>query len=554
MSTRAQRTAAASGDSTGGPGAKSRSKTVEATAPAEAVDGQRRFWPEESLNQLLAAACAQRADDLAVVDVATRLTHAELAAEVDRVAGGLANLGVQAGSVVTAVLPTCWEMQALPHSVWRLGAIHNPASATYREHELAFILRDATPSAVVIPHRYHGFDYVEMVAAMRQSGQLELDVPVIVVRPLAPLPSAFLGWEQLQGAPEPSITHTSASDIALLLYTSGTTGVPKGVLHTHGTLMYEVDSVIEIARLDADDHVFMPSPLTHITGLLYGTILPVRRRIPCTLAGRWNAGLAVDLIEQEKCTFSVAATPFLRGLATVYEHRGKRSSLRVFICGGANIPSQLVLSSRGRMGTRVVRAYGSTEMPTFSCGDPFGDERQAAETDGVAIGPSEAKLLAPRGGVGELAVRGPELFVGYLDADVSASAFTSDGFFRTGDTAFLDADGSVVLRGRLTDIIVRGGENISAAEVENLLSEHPAVEEVAVVGAPDPMLGERPWAFVCTVSSAGFTLADAQDHLRRRGLARQKWPVGIDVLRRLPKTPSGKVKKYVLRARLRREG
>jgi cyclohexanecarboxylate-CoA ligase len=340
-------------------------------------------------------------------------------------------------------------------------------------------------------------------------------------------------------------------EIALLLYTSGTTGSPKGVLHPHGTLIYEVDSLVGLARLDASDHIFMPSPLTHITGVLAGTLMSVRLRIPLTLLDRWDPAVAVDLIEREQCTFTVSASPFLHGMTSIHESRGAPSSLQVFLCGGADVPPDLVRRARAAMGTGVVRVYGSTEMPTFSAGDPFGDPELAAMTDGLPIGPVEGKLVNVAGGVGELAVRGPELFVGYLDPKANEGAFTPDGFFLTGDAASFGDDGSVTIRGRIKDIIIRGGENLSAQEIENVLFEHPAIEQVAVVGCPDPILGERPWAFIVPAAGAEVELGDLQAHLLGRGLAKQKWPEGVELVDDLPKTLSGKVKKFELRERLR---
>ncbi|MBL7498824.1 AMP-binding protein [Frankia sp. CNm7] len=393
------------------------------------------------------------------------------------------------------------------------------------------------------------------------------------------------------GGPEPIVPEApaGAGDIAVVLYTSGTTSAPKGVLHSHQTLLAETRAMAAAARLGPADRVFMASPLSHITGLSYGVLLPADLGSPVVLQSRWDAAAAVDLIEEHRCAFTVSATPFLRGLTDVYAERRARSALRVFVCGGADIPATLVREAHTVMGTRVVRTYGSTELPTSSMGDPYGDLDAAATGEGRPMGDNELRRDpgalagepggtdgsdgsaragdvgqdgtagppaaaavndAAAGGEGELLVRGPELFLGYLDPELNRDAFTPDGFFRTGDLARIGADGTLVISGRIKDIINRGGEKFSAAEVESVLLSHPAVADIAVVASPDPTLVERACAFV--VPAAGWTpptLADLRDHVTGAGLAIQKAPELLVVVDDLPRTPSGKVQKFVLRRR-----
>jgi cyclohexanecarboxylate-CoA ligase len=479
------------------------------------------------------------------------MTYQVLEREVQRLAAGLARLEVGPGSVATVQLPNWWETVALAHALWRLGVVYNPVVPIYRRHELSFILAQARPAAIVVPHRHRGFDYVEMLADLRRAGVPGTDGPVVVVRPEGPLPPGFVPLADLDGERPVPTASPAPGDVSLLLYTSGTTGSPKGVLHTHGTLLYEADSIIALARLSAGDRVFMPSPLTHITGVLYGTILPVRLAAPCTLQDRWDPELAAELVARERCTFTVAASAFLHGLADVHARTSRASPLEVFICGGADVPPELVRRARAAMGTLVVRTYGSSEMPTFCCSDPFGDADLASDTDGIPLGTAEGLLLGADDGVAELAVRGPELFVGYADPAANAGAFTDEGFFRTGDLASIDDRGAVSIRGRLKDIIIRGGENISAKEIEDLLFEHPSIAAAAVVGAPDPVLGERAWAFVVPFDGATVDLGDVRRYLEARGLAKQKWPEGLELVDELPTTASGKVQKFALRNQLR---
>ena len=517
-------------------------------------------WSERTLGSYVREAALTSPGQLALVEAGARLTYGELAGQIGAVSGGLARAGVAAGDVVCALLPNWWEAMVGMQAVLAAGAVVNPVVPIYRDHELRFILRQSAPSAVIIPHRFRGFDYVAMME--RLAAEIAEPPVVIVVRPLGPLPPGFVSWDQLTapgwpgitgqagppGRARPSRAEPAASDIALLLYTSGTTADPKGVLHSHQTLEYENRSIISLLGLTPADTIFMPSPVTHITGFLYGIVMPAMLGVACVMLDIWDPASARELIESEQCRFTLAATPFLHGLVQQYESAGTRSSLRIFPCGGADVPPDLVRRARKEMGTQVVRVYGSSEFPTFCCGGPDDDETVAADSDGRPIGPVRYRLDNPVDGIGELLISGPEQFLGYLDPALNLPAFTGDGYFRTGDLASIGENQAITIRGRLKDVINRGGEKISAREVEDLLFEHPAVREVAVVGMPDPVLAERVSAYVVLEPGGALTLADVSSYLQARRIARQKIPEQLTVVGRLPKTASGKVQKFLLRA------
>jgi cyclohexanecarboxylate-CoA ligase len=457
--------------------------------------------------------------------------------------------------VVTVQLPNWWETIVVMQAVLRVGAVVNPVVPIYRDREVEFILGQAAPRLVVVPHRFRGFDYVEMLSRLVPAAA---DGPTaVVVRPDGALPDGFVTFDSLVASADavgPAATGEASQpdDISLLLYTSGTTAEPKGVLHNHRTLGYEIQSIADLFRLGNRDTVFMASPVTHITGYLYGVLLPPMLGTASVLLDVWEPEEAARLIEEEHCCFTVGATPFLQGLTDAYAGRVGRCSLRAFLCGGADVPSELVRRSRQVLGSTVVRVYGSSEFPTFSCGGPEDGLDVAADTDGLPIGPVDCRLeQVDDGGVGELLVRGPELFLGYLDSDLNEEAFTTDGFFRTGDLATIDDRGAVTIRGRLKDIIIRNGENISAKEIEDLLYEHPGVREAAIVAMPDPTTGEKACAFVVATPGSSPTLDDLNRFLESRSVARQKFPERLELLAELPITASGKVKKFVLRDRAR---
>jgi cyclohexanecarboxylate-CoA ligase len=293
----------------------------------------------------------------------------------------------------------------------------------------------------------------------------------------------------------------------------------------------------------------MPSPVGHVTGLVYGVLMPLLMDGSCVLQAEWDAVAGADLIERHGATVCVGATPFLRGLTDEYTRRGQKSALRAFICGGADVPPSLVHAAGQALGSVVARAYGLTEMPTVTCGGPDDPEPVRAGTDGRLTGTSQARLAGPDGdGPGELEVRGPELCLGYLDPADTAAAFTADGWFRTGDLARLGPDRDVTIVGRVKDIVVRGGENISMKEVEDYLAAHPQVADVAIVGVPDDVLGERACAFVVP-SGAAPSLAGLASYLTGQGIARHKLPEYLLLTDDLPRTLSGKIQKFRLRQR-----
>ncbi|QJY51015.1 AMP-binding protein [Pseudonocardia broussonetiae] len=500
------------------------------------------YWTDDLVDDHLAAAAGRTPAAVAVVDRGRHWTYAELDGAVNRFASALRGRGVGPGDVVSWLLPNRAEAIVVHLAAIRLGAVSNPIIPIYRHRETAFILAQAASTVVVVPRLFRGFDYPAMVDEIRAEVPALRTVVVVGAGP----DEGRLRFEDLleEGRAEGVDAPRTAADIALLLYTSGTTSAPKGVLHSHWTLEHENRSMIEFFGLTAADVVFMPSPVGHIIGVLYGMQLPFMLGSTVVLLDVWEPGRALDLIQEHRCSFVVAATPFLHGLVH-HPSLPERdvSSLRVFACGGADVPPELVRAATTALGCTVSRGYGSTEHPTATSSNASDPVEKRAQTDGRTIGAAEVRLSPD----GELEVRGPELFLGYLDDALNADAFTGDGWFRTGDLARIDADGYVQIVGRKKDIIIRGGENISAREIEDQLFEHPAVADVAVVSSPDPVLGERVCAVVVPAAGETVTLPAIVAWLTERRTTRQKLPERLILLDELPRNPSGKVQKFRLR-------
>lgn len=492
-------------------------------------------------------------DRPALVDGDARLAFAEAQVLVERLAGHLTRLGVDPGDVVSWQLPNWWEAAVVHHAALRVGAIPNPLHMIFRARELRYVLAEANPHVLFVPTTFRRFDHGTLARRLQQERLVE---HVVAVR--GELPFAFSLAELLEEPAGPAPTPMSRpSDPALLLYTSGTTSNPKGVLHSHETLLYEIDSLRDVHAITVQDCYLGGSPVTHIAGLLYGMLMPFALGTRTAFLERWDAGRALELIGSERATFQTGAPTFLNTLA---EHplatRADLSSFRLFSTGGATISTEMIRAAERTLGCTVKRAYGSTEVPTLTATSFDDPEEMRLGTDGRAIDAAELRIVSPDGSdlpagdEGEIWARSPEVFLGYRNATLDIDCLTEDGWFRTGDLGRVDAEGYLRVTGRLSELIIRGGENISVKEIEDLLAEHPAVADVAIVGMPDPVLGERACAFIAPRKGSALTFEEMTSYLESREIARQKIPERLEVRARLPKTTSGKVLKQALRAEL----
>lgn len=492
-------------------------------------------WQDRTMGRLLRDRAAIDPNGLAVVDGERRLTFADLDRDASAVAAALAGLGIDRDSVVSFQLPNCAEAVVVFHAIMKVGAVANPIVPIYREREIEFILGQSRSSLAFVPETRDGHDY--------ESRYRNSTVDVVVV--------GSDRWDAMlaTAAPHETASVSDPDDVCLLLYTSGTTADPKGVLHSHNTLLFENRSMVEWFELTTDDVVFNPSPVTHVTGVNCALVLPFLLGVPVVLQDRWDPDAALRRILDERASFMIFSTPFLRGLVDASNRGGVTTpSVRYVVCGGADIPDSLATAATDRLGT-VVRMFGATEGPSVTCTTVTDGMCARTASDGRPITPTEVLVngVDRSSEVGEIHWRGPDTFLGYLDASANEDAFTSDGYFRTGDLGRFDDDGYLHIVGRIKDIINRSGEKISAHDVENLLSQHPRIAEVAVVAGPDPVTGERGCAFVVPSTGGTVDLVEVQSFLEGHRIARQKYPESIFVVDALPKTPSGKIQKFALR-------
>jgi cyclohexanecarboxylate-CoA ligase len=340
------------------------------------------------------------------------------------------------------------------------------------------------------------------------------------------------------------------NDVTQLLYTSGTTGESKGVLHTSNTLLSAVLSYTERMRLGAQDVIFTPSPLAHQLGFCYGMLMALVLGVPLVLADLWRPQRAAQLIEANGATFTFAATPFLADLAALPRENARLGRLRLFASSGAPIPPAVAQAGRERLGVSVAACWGMTECCSVTITPPDGS--RATESDGRALANGEVRIVdssgreLPPGRIGALQVRGASLFVGYLKRP-QLYQLDEQGWFDTGDLAHMDAEGYIRICGRSKDVIIRGGENIPVVEIEAALYRMPEVADAALVAMPDARLQERACAFVTLRARATLDLATLCERLAREGFSKHFWPERLELLAEMPRTPTGKIQKYMLR-------
>ncbi|TQM11323.1 AMP-binding protein [Pseudonocardia kunmingensis] len=481
-------------------------------------------------------------------------TLGELVGDAERVAGALQGLGIGPGDVVAVQMPNVYEGAVAQTAVALCGAVLLPIVQIYGPRELGFILRQSGARAIVVPGVWRGRDHAAVVAGL---GDLPGLRAVIVAD--EQVPDGAVAFSDLTGrlAKPYSRPEVRPADRAMLVYTSGTTADPKGVQHSHASLLAEVHSPLMLRDGVGEAKHLAVFPSGHVAGLL-GLLRILVHGNETVVLDVWHPARAAALVDEHQVTSGVGAPVHLAGLLDERD-RGAVTleSLREFMVGAAGVPPSLVQRA-DRAGIAAYRCYGSSEHPTISSGATSDPLHKRATTDGRVIGGSEVRLVdddgvdVASGAEGEIVTRGGELFLGYTDPALDEGSFLPEGWFRTGDIGRFDDEGYLTITDRKKDIIVRGGENISSKEVEDVLAQHPAVAEAIAVGKPDDRYGERVCAVVVLHDPAGsLDLDEVARHFAEAGVARQKTPEHLVVLDELPRTAAGKVQKYVLRERVR---
>ena len=539
---------------------------LDQTFPRQAVrqelfdDYRRRgLWGTRTFNDVLEEACTKTWPDREFIVASpsnpATTTFREMHAEGLKFAGALHALGLRKGDVLAMEMPNWMEACLLYHAATALGVVVTPIIHIYQAKEVEFILRQSRAKVFVIPDDWRGIDYVGMIESIRPRLP-DLEHVVVVGQKI---PDGALSFDDLAANatddfPQPDI---SPDEPHILAYTSGTTADPKGVVHSHNTLLAECGLTRAASGGDSGDVFLCPNPIGHIAGIFSALIAPFMYGYDkLVLMDGWDPKWALELIQEHKVTRTGGATFFAMTLINAPEFKDyDLSSMQLFGLGGAGVPPSIVEQLHG-LGWNSSRSYGCTEHPSITMGRLDDPPFKCAHTDGrpqdnveIRLVDDDGNEVAP-GGEGEVVSRGPDQFLGYMDPAMDAEAFDADGWFHTGDIGRLDEDGYLVITDRKKDIIIRGGENISAREVEEALASHPKVQESAVTPITDERYGERVCAFVITRDNQDLTLEEVLAHFKQLGVAKQKTPERIELVTEFPRTLSGKVQKYVLRRRV----
>ncbi|MCE2509566.1 MAG: AMP-binding protein [Alphaproteobacteria bacterium] len=523
----------------------------------------KKHWPDKLFCDYVDEAAAAMPDKTAwsnfnsMTGVQATLSFKEFQTLSDRIALGLVAHGVEKDDVVSIQLPNWWEFAALYAATSRIGAVINPLMPIFRQREISYMTGFAESKVMVVPRNFRKFDYPEMMEELRSELPKLEHVIVIGGEGETSFERALLDPALEEKFDKEALfkeRRPGPNDVSLLMYTSGTTGQPKGAMHTANTLVAGVKTYAELLELTEKDVVLMPSPFAHLTGFLYGLMLPVYLKATGVPQDIWNAETYAQLIEKEGATFSMGATPFLADFTNTAEvDKYDVSTFKQFICAGAPIPAVLVRDAKKKRNLRVISAWGMTELGVATAVPPWADVEKSATTDGLALDGYEVKIVDAETGEtaapkqqGFLKARGVGAFVGYLKKPDKYGT-DEEGWFDTGDIAYMDEEGYIRIAGRAKDIIIRGGENIPVAEVEQALYRHPAIQEVAIVAMPDARMGELGCAFATLKEGTSLNFEEMVAFLEKQKMAKQYMPERLELMDAMPHTPSGKIQKFKLR-------
>jgi acyl-CoA synthetase len=524
------------------------------------------LWSDDSFHDLLVRQAAATPDKVFATDGTRAVTFRQLLDAAQRLAVGLHRQGWRAGDTAAVQLPNWVEFIQVLAALSRIGVIAVPIMPIYRRDEVGYVISNAEIRAVFTPAKFKKFDYLDMYQGLRQDHP---DLTIIVTRPdgaareIAAADDAVFTLDELEADTEDKNAREElgeppgANEPFVIVYTSGTTSRPKGCVHTFNTYCSGARALITPFGYTEDDVQFGPSPVAHTTGLVTSVLVPLLAGASTHLMAEWDPARGIDEIQRFGCTAAVSATTFLHGLLSEYDaERDNLSTLRLWTCAGAPIPSAVVERANATLpDLTVLSLYGRSEnLVTTSC-SVDDDPSRALTSDGAALPGVEVKIVdsdgnsAPPGTEGDIAYRGPSHMIEYLgNPEETAALFTPDGFSRSGDLGVMTDDGYVRVTGRLKDIVIRGGMNISVREIEDMLAEHPALQASACVGMPDERLGERVCCFVVTAAGQDTpTVEDLRQFLLGHGMAIQKTPERVVAVKSLPMTATGKVLKHVLR-------
>ncbi|WP_218071568.1 medium-chain fatty-acid--CoA ligase [Escherichia coli] len=516
---------------------------------------QQGLWGDASLADYWQQTARAMPDKIAVVDNhGASYTYSALDHAASCLANWMLAKGIESGDRIAFQLPGWCEFTVIYLACLKIGAVSVPLLPSWREAELVWVLNKCQAKMFFAPTLFKQTRPVDLILPLQN--QLPQLQQIVGVDKLAPATSS-LSLTQIiaDNTPLTTAITTHGDELAAVLFTSGTEGLPKGVMLTHNNILASERAYCARLNLTWQDVFMMPAPLGHATGFLHGVTAPFLIGARSVLLDIFTPDACLALLEQQRCTCMLGATPFVYDLLNLLEKQpADLSALRFFLCGGTTIPKKVARECQQR-GIKLLSVYGSTESSPHAVVNLDDPLSRFMHTDGYAAAGVEIKVVddarktLPPGCEGEEASRGPNVFMGYFDEpELTARALDEEGWYYSGDLCRMDEAGYIKITGRKKDIIVRGGENISSREVEDILLQHPKIHDACVVAMPDERLGERSCAYVVLKAPHhSLSLEEVVAFFSRKRVAKYKYPEHIVVIEKLPRTASGKIQKFLLR-------
>ncbi|EHO4011145.1 medium-chain fatty-acid--CoA ligase [Escherichia coli] len=516
---------------------------------------QQGLWGDASLADYWQQTARAMPDKIAVVDNhGASYTYSALDHAASCLANWILAKGIESGDRIAFQLPGWCEFTVIYLACLKIGAVSVPLLPSWREAELVWVLNKCQAKMFFAPTLFKQTRPVDLILPLQN--QLPQLQQIVGVDKLAPATSS-LSLSQIiaDNTPLTTAITTHGDELAAVLFTSGTEGLPKGVMLTHNNILASERAYCARLNLTWQDVFMMPAPLGHATGFLHGVTAPFLIGARSVLLDIFTPDACLALLEQQRCTCMLGATPFVYDLLNVLEKQpADLSALRFFLCGGTTIPKKVARECQ-QLGIKLLSVYGSTESSPHAVVNLDDPLSRFMHTDGYAAAGVEIKVVddarktLPPGCEGEEASRGPNVFMGYFDEpELTARALDEEGWYYSGDLCRMDEAGYIKITGRKKDIIVRGGENISSREVEDILLQHPKIHDACVVAMPDERLGERSCAYVVLKAPHhSLSLEEVVAFFSRKRVAKYKYPEHIVVIEKLPRTASGKIQKFLLR-------
>ncbi|EMO0853998.1 medium-chain fatty-acid--CoA ligase [Escherichia coli] len=516
---------------------------------------QQGLWGDASLADYWQQTARAMSDKIAVVDNhGASYTYSALNHAASCLANWMLAKGIESGDRIAFQLPGWCEFTVIYLACLKIGAVSVPLLPSWREAELVWVLNKCQAKMFFAPTLFKQTRPVDLILPLQN--QLPQLQQIVGVDKLAPATSS-LSLSQIiaDNTPLTTAITTHGDELAAVLFTSGTEGLPKGVMLTHNNILASERAYCARLNLTWQDVFMMPAPLGHATGFLHGVTAPFLIGARSVLLDIFTPDACLALLEQQRCTCMLGATPFVYDLLNVLEKQpADLSALRFFLCGGTTIPKKVARECQ-QLGIKLLSVYGSTESSPHAVVNLDDPLSRFIHTDGYAAAGVEIKVVddarktLPPGCEGEEASRGPNVFMGYFDEpELTARALDEEGWYYSGDLCRMDEAGYIKITGRKKDIIVRGGENISSREVEDILLQHPKIHDACVVAMPDERLGERSCAYVVLKAPHhSLSLEEVVAFFSRKRVAKYKYPEHIVVIEKLPRTASGKIQKFLLR-------